>query len=316
MPTYNFKDRELTAKIVYYGPGMCGKTTNLQRVHEKMNPDLRGKLVSIATETDRTIYFDLLPMNLGKIAGMSFSVRVFTVPGQIYYAETRRLVLQGTDGVVFVADSAKDKLAENIESLKDLKKNLAANKLDYGTIPLVLQWNKRDLPTALPPGALERAINERKVPTFEASALTGEGVLETLRGITVEVFNYIKAGMKSGTVKPKVAKGKKSPAKVRAASRPAAKATAKPSTKKAQPKKPPPPPAEAHHASTSLDDFDDFDDDDPEEMRKKIAFAEFSNLAVMHHKLVERVSLLEKEVFRLRRDLKSVGGGRAAAKKK
>ncbi|RMG10451.1 MAG: GTPase, partial [Deltaproteobacteria bacterium] len=198
MPTYNFKDRELTAKIVYYGPGMCGKTTNLQQVHAKMREDLRGKLVSIATETDRTIYFDLLPMNLGKIAGMTFTVRVFTVPGQIYYAETRRLVLQGADGVVFVADSAKDKLKENIESLKDLKKNLLANKLDYDTIPMVIQYNKRDLPGALPVAALDRALNERKVKTFEAVAMTGEGVLETLRGITVEVFNNVKRGMKEG----------------------------------------------------------------------------------------------------------------------
>ena len=274
-----------------------------------MNPDLCGKLVFIVIEIDWTIYFDLLPMNLGKIAGMTFSVRVFTVPGQIYYAETRKLVLQGTDGVVFVADSAKDKLAENIESLKDLKKNLAANKLDYGTIPLVLQWNKRDLPTALPPGALQRAINERKVPAFEASALTGEGVLETLRGITVEVFNYIKAGMKSGTVKPTVAGKKKAPAKADAkpGSKPrAAAGAARPAAaggkKKAATRRPPPPPPEAHHASTPLDDLDS---DDPEELKKKIAFAEFQNLAVMHHKLVERVSLLEKEVFRLRRDLKA-----------
>lgn len=300
MPTYNFKDRELTAKIVYYGPGMCGKTTNLQQVHAKMREDLRGKLVSIATETDRTIYFDLLPMNLGKIAGMTFTVRVFTVPGQIYYAETRRLVLQGADGVVFVADSAKDKLKENIESLKDLKKNLLANKLDWETIPMVIQYNKRDLPGALPVAALDRALNERKVKTFEAVAMTGEGVLETLRGITVEVFNNVKQGMKDGG---------------RGAARQPAKPAAKaPARKKAS--KPPPAPQAArqappkgrptHHAATDLSDLAG---DDPEKMRKDIAFAEFQNLAVMHHKLVERVSLLEKEVFRLRRDLKQLKGG-------
>jgi len=312
VPIYNFKDRELTAKIVYYGPGMCGKTTNLQRVHEKMNPDLRGKLVSIATETDRTIYFDLLPMNLGKISGMAFTVRVFTVPGQIYYAETRKLVLQGTDGVVFVADSAKDKLAENIESLKDLQKNLAANKLDINKIPMVLQWNKRDLPTALPVGALERAINKRGLPAFEATATTGEGVLETLRGITVEVFNHIKSGMKSGSVQPTAAKPKSStPSRIPTPAQPkAAPQAATPA------RQPPPPPAEAlggpvHSASTSLDDLRS---DDPEELKKQIAFAEFQNIAVMHHKLVERVSLLEKEVFRLRRDLKTVAGGKLPGK--
>lgn len=316
MPTYNFKDRELTAKIVYYGPGMCGKTTNLQLVHEKMRPELRGKLVSIATETDRTIYFDLLPMNLGKIAGMTFTVRVFTVPGQIYYAETRRLVLQGADGIVFVADSGKDKLAENIESLKDLKKNLAANKIDYERIPLVMQWNKRDLPDALPVGALERAINDRKAKALEATAVQGDGVLETLRAITVEVFNHVKSGMQQGRTPqkaaPKAAPAGASPTPAAAAPKAAAPNGNGPKPARAAAK---PAPADSHHASTPLSDLEGGPDltasDDPEVLRKQIAFAEFQNLAVMHHKLVERVALLEKEVFRLRRDLKALQGGAA-----
>jgi mutual gliding-motility protein MglA len=319
VPTYNFKDRELTAKIVYYGPGMCGKTTNLQVVHDKMREEMRGKLVSIATESDRTIYFDLLPMSLGKIAGMTFTVRVFTVPGQIYYSETRRLVLQGADGVVFVADSGKDKLAENIESLKDLKKNLAANKLDYDTIPFVLQWNKRDLPEVLPTTALDRALNDRGAKALEAVAFKGDGVLETLRAITVEVYNNLKAGLKSGAAaRAAGASGQGAPA-AKAAAPPSA-ASAAPPAGAAKPAPPSPgkpaakrPAAQAaaapvgHSAATPLDDLNA---DDPEALKKQIAFAEFQNIAVLHHKLTERVALLEKEVFRLRRDLKQVAAGK------
>lgn len=317
MPTYNFKDRELTAKIVYYGPGMCGKTTNLQLVHEKMKDEMRGKLVSIATESDRTIYFDLLPLSLGKIAGLTFTVRVFTVPGQIYYSETRRLVLQGADGVVFVADSGKDKLAENIESLRDLKKNLAANNIEYDKIPIVLQWNKRDLPEVLPISALERAVNDRGAKTLEAVAVKGEGVLETLRTITTEVFNSLKAGLKSGTI----ARSAPAPA---AKEVPPAPAPQGPAARKPQPKaapnkeatrkRPPAPPA----ARGAPQPAPDLSADDPEALKNQIAFAEFQNITVLHHKLTERVALLEKEVFRLRRDLKQIVAARksAAAKKK
>ncbi len=353
MPTYNFKDRELTAKIVYYGPGMCGKTTNLQLVHEKMKDEMRGKLVSIATESDRTIYFDLLPLSLGKIAGLTFTVRVFTVPGQIYYSETRRLVLQGADGVVFVADSGKDKLAENIESLRDLKKNLAANNLDYEKIPLILQWNKRDLPETLPASALDRAINDRGVKTLEAVATEGTGVLETLRLITVEVFNHLKTGLKSGamaTAKDEpglqrkargvrggaggIGEAQAGPAgrtsdgppdlmdeqpRARraaaaspsgAAAPPAAQTGAPPAPAKAKKQ---PASAPAHSASTPLADLST---DDPEALKDRIAFAEFQNIAVLHHKLTERVALLEKEVFRLRRDLKAVVASRRGAQKR
>jgi signal recognition particle receptor subunit beta len=194
MPTYNYKARELIAKVVYYGPGRCGKTTNLQQIHAKMRPETRSELMSVATETDRTIYFDLLPLNLGTISGMKFMVRLFTVPGQVYYSETRKLVLRGADGVVFVADSQDHMADENRESLQDLKVNLAANGLDYSTIPFVLQYNKRDLPRLIPEAELDSMLNERGARALPAIASNGQGVVETLRAITVEVFNSIKAG--------------------------------------------------------------------------------------------------------------------------
>ncbi len=198
MPTYNYKSRELIAKIVYYGPGRCGKTTNLQQIHARMRPETRSELLSVATETDRTIYFDLLPLNLGTISGMKFMVRLFTVPGQVYYSETRKLVLKGADGIVFVADSQDHMVDENRQSLHDLKTNLAANGLDYNTIPLVLQWNKRDLPHLIPEAELDTTLNERGGKSISAVASQGTGVLETLRHITLGVFNHIKAGGQVG----------------------------------------------------------------------------------------------------------------------
>ncbi|MCC7381650.1 MAG: GTPase [Deltaproteobacteria bacterium] len=194
MPTYNYKARELIAKIVYYGPGRCGKTTNLQQIHAKMRPETRSDLLSVATETDRTIYFDLLPLNLGTINGMKFMVRLFTVPGQVYYSETRKLVLRGTDGVVFVADSQDHMMDENRESLRDLKANLEANGIDYQSIPLVLQYNKRDLPRLISEAELDATLNDRGVKAMGSVASQGVGVLETLRFVTVAVFNHIKSG--------------------------------------------------------------------------------------------------------------------------
>ncbi|MCK6551925.1 GTPase domain-containing protein, partial [Myxococcota bacterium] len=194
MPTYNYKSRELIAKIVYYGPGRCGKTTNLQQIHARMRPETRSELLSVATETDRTIYFDLLPLNLGTISGMKFMVRLFTVPGQVYYSETRKLVLRGADGVVFVADSQDHMLDENRQSLRDLKENLAANGLDYNSMPLVFQYNKRDLPRLVSEAELDAVLNDRGVKASGAVASEGTGVLETLRFITLSVFNNIKQG--------------------------------------------------------------------------------------------------------------------------
>ncbi|MFO0722270.1 MAG: ADP-ribosylation factor-like protein [Myxococcota bacterium] len=202
MPTYNYKAKELIAKIVYYGPGRCGKTTNLQQIHAKMRPETRSELLSVATETDRTIYFDLLPLNLGTINGMKFMVRLFTVPGQIYYAETRKLVLRGTDGVVFVADSQDHMMDENRESLRDLKVNLEANGIDYANIPLVLQYNKRDLPRLISEAELDATLNDRASKSVPAIATNGDGVLETLRLITVGVFNAIKASAGATALPP------------------------------------------------------------------------------------------------------------------
>ncbi|MBI2378193.1 MAG: GTPase domain-containing protein [Deltaproteobacteria bacterium] len=210
MPTYNYKARELIAKIVYYGPGRCGKTTNLQQIHARMRPESRSELLSVATETDRTIYFDLLPLNLGTISGMRFMVRLFTVPGQVYYSETRRLVLRGADGVVFVGDSQDHMMDENRESLRDLKENLAANGIDYDSIPLVLQYNKRDLPRLIPEVELDATLNDRGVKSIGAVAMNGTGVLETLRHITVAIFNHIKAG-KSSQLAPGAAAKPKAP---------------------------------------------------------------------------------------------------------
>lgn len=201
MPTYNYKARELIAKIVYYGPGRCGKTTNLQQIHAKMRPETRSDLLSVATQTDRTIYFDLLPLNLGTISGMKFMVRLFTVPGQVYYSETRKLVLRGADAAVFVADSQNHMLDENRRSLKDLKENLTANGLDYGKIPLVLQYNKRDLPELISEAELDAALNDRGVRAIPAVASQGDGVLETLRVITLEVFNSIKSGGRNAFIR-------------------------------------------------------------------------------------------------------------------
>ncbi len=199
MPTYNYKARELIAKIVYYGPGRCGKTTNLQQIHARMRPETRSELLSVATETDRTIYFDLLPLNLGTISGMKFMVRLFTVPGQVYYSETRKLVLRGADGVVFVADSQDHMVNENRESLQDLKTNLLANGLDYNTLPLVLQYNKRDLPRLIPEAELDATLNDRLLKAIPAVASEGQGVLETLRYVTVSVFNHVKSGGRIST---------------------------------------------------------------------------------------------------------------------
>lgn len=180
----NFFKREVICKIVYYGPGMSGKTTNLQQINEKTPVDLRSNLTSIATEGERTLFFDYMPLNLGTVGDMNTKFQLYTVPGQVYYNSTRKLVLQGTDGVVFVADSQKDKLNENIESLQNLVDNLKEYGFSVKDIPLVIQWNKRDLPNAADIEFLEKNINKYNVPTTEAVASIGEGVVETLKLIS------------------------------------------------------------------------------------------------------------------------------------
>lgn len=177
----NYGKREVSCKLVYYGPGMSGKTTNLEVVHQRVPEKSKGDLTSIATEGDRTLFFDFLPIDLGQVRGMTTKFQLYTVPGQIYYASTRKLVLQGADGVIFVADSQAEKINENIESLNDLQQNLDEYGLKLDEMPFVIQWNKRDLPNALPVEELEKLINTFRAPTVPAIAATGEGVLPTLK---------------------------------------------------------------------------------------------------------------------------------------
>jgi signal recognition particle receptor subunit beta len=192
----NFTTREITCKIVYYGPGRSGKTTNLHYVYQRVPDQRRGRMVSLATQTDRTLFFDFLPIDLGQISGFTTRFQLYTVPGQVYYNATRRLVLQGADGVVFVGDSQARQLDENLESLQNLQSNLLEHGVDIRTMPLVLQYNKQDLPRelVLTPPELDDALNFRSVPSFPADALHGSGVFETLKGISELVLKRLAAG--------------------------------------------------------------------------------------------------------------------------
>jgi signal recognition particle receptor subunit beta len=193
MVMINRATKEITFKVVYYGPGLCGKTTNLEKVYESANPKNKGKLLTVATETDRTLFFDFLPMELGTIRGMKVRVQLYTVPGQVFYDATRRIVLRGSDGVVFVADSQRIMMDANVESLENLKGNLKLNNLDPETVPLVLQYNKRDLPDVAPPEELDARLNWRGVPTFLTVATVGTGVNDTLKKIIELVIRKLQA---------------------------------------------------------------------------------------------------------------------------
>ncbi len=184
MVFFNYALQQLAAKIVYYGPGLSGKTTNLQYIYRRTHPRSRGELVSLETDVDRTLFFDLLPLEVGKIKNFNVRFQLYTVPGQVHYNETRKLVLKGVDGIVFVADSQEALLDANIESLENLKENLAFYNVRIEDIPLVFQYNKRDLPTALPVEVLEKHLNPWGRPYFEAIAIKGIGVFETLKGIS------------------------------------------------------------------------------------------------------------------------------------
>lgn len=184
MVVVSYSGREINAKIVYYGPGLCGKTTNLEKIYDSVPETHRGRMVSMKTQTDRTLFFDLLPLDLGELQGMKTRFLLYTVPGQVYYNATRKLVLKGVDAVVFVADSTPDKMAENRESLSNLEANLKAYGLDLKTIPWILQYNKRDIPNALSVEEMDKELNKYNVPTYEAQAVNGGGVFETLRGIS------------------------------------------------------------------------------------------------------------------------------------
>jgi signal recognition particle receptor subunit beta len=197
MSLVNFAAREITCKIVYYGPGRSGKTTNLQYIYGRVPESRRGQMVSLATQTDRTLFFDFLPLDLGSISGFSTKFQLYTVPGQSYYAATRRLVLQGADGIVFVADSQARRVDDNIESLQDMQQNLLAQGVDVRQVPTVFQYNKQDLPPdlVLTAAELDDALNFRGVPSFPADALHGSGVFETLKSISEAVLRRLAAGV-------------------------------------------------------------------------------------------------------------------------
>ena len=185
MAFFNYVGMQVSAKVVYYGPGLCGKTTNLQYIYQKTSPKSRGEMVSLETEADRTLFFDLLPIEVGTINGFKVKIQLYTVPGQVFYNETRKMVLKGVDGIVFVADSQPLMMDSNLESLRNLKENLAIIGADPATVPLVFQYNKRDLENALPLAQMNAALNpEGKRPVYEAAARSGAGVYETLRGIS------------------------------------------------------------------------------------------------------------------------------------
>jgi mutual gliding-motility protein MglA len=188
MALINIATHEIHCKIVYYGIGYCGKTTNLQHVHRSIDPRARGDMLSIATETERTLFFDFLPLDLGTVHGFRTRFHLYTVPGQILYERTRLAVLNGADGIVFVVDSQAEKFEENIQSIAELEMNMRRIGKELGRFPFVIQWNKRDMPNALPVPVLERYLNRRRVPSYEAIASNGKGVFATLRAISKNVM--------------------------------------------------------------------------------------------------------------------------------
>ncbi len=192
MSFINYSSREINCKIVYYGPGLCGKTTNLQFIYKKTSPQQKGKLISLATETERTLFFDFLPIALGDIRGFKVRFHLYTVPGQVFYAASRKLILKGVDGAVFVADSQIERTDANIESLEDLKINLAEQGYELERLPFTIQYNKRDLANIIPVAELERLLNPDGVPAFEAVATEGIGVFETLKSIGKQVLVELK----------------------------------------------------------------------------------------------------------------------------
>src|SRR3989338_681574 len=194
MSFINYSSREINCKIVYYGPGLCGKTTNLQYIFKRTNPEHRGKMISLATETERTLFFDFLPLSLGDIKGFKTRFHLYTVPGQIFYDASRKLILKGVDGIVYVADSQVERMDANIESFENMKDNLDEQGLRLKEIPYVIQYNKRDLPNAVPVEELRKVLNAGTVPDFEAVAKDSIGVFETLKAIVKLVLIELKKG--------------------------------------------------------------------------------------------------------------------------
>jgi signal recognition particle receptor subunit beta len=195
MAFINYSAREINCKLVYYGPGLCGKTTNLKHIYERTAEAARGKMISLATETERTLFFDFLPLALGEIRGFRTRFHLYTVPGQVFYDASRKLILKGVDGVVFVADSQAERFEANLESIDNLRQNLREQGYDLERIPWVIQYNKRDLPNAISLEEMRAALNPHgKVPDFEASAASGKGVFETLKALARLVLNELRRG--------------------------------------------------------------------------------------------------------------------------
>ena len=194
MSFINYLSREINCKIVYYGPGLCGKTTNLQWIYQRTAPEAKGKMISLATEQDRTLFFDFLPLSLGEIRGFKTRFHLYTVPGQVFYDASRKLILKGVDGVVFVADSQIERMEANLESLENLQQNLAEQGYQLEKIPYVIQFNKRDLPNIAPIGELRELLNPMNVPDYEAVASRGNGVFDTLKSVAKLVLTELKKG--------------------------------------------------------------------------------------------------------------------------
>jgi len=194
MSFINYSAREINCKIVYYGPGLCGKTTNLQFIYNRTNPEVKGKMISLATETERTLFFDFLPLALGEIRGFKTRFHLYTVPGQVFYDASRKLILKGVDGVVFVADSQVERMEANLESMDNLRVNLAEQGYDLDQLPFVIQYNKRDVPNAAALEELRKLLNPQgKVPDFEACATKGTGVFETLKATAKMILKDLRS---------------------------------------------------------------------------------------------------------------------------
>ena len=194
MSFINFAAREINCKIVYYGPGLGGKTTNLQWIFERTGDQQKGKMISLATETERTLFFDFLPLDLGTVRGFKTRIHLYTVPGQVFYDASRKLILRGVDGVVFVADSQEERMDANVEALENLQENLKEHSYDFNRIPYVLQLNKRDLPNAMPADTLRKELLKKEEPVIEAVAFQGVGVFETLKSVAKLVLIELKQG--------------------------------------------------------------------------------------------------------------------------
>ena len=192
MTFINYASREINCKIVYYGPGLCGKTTNIQYIYDKTNPQAKGKLISLATETDRTLFFDFLPLDLGSVKGFKVRFHLYTVPGQVFYDASRKLILKGVDGVIFVADSQNERMEANEESIYNLKNNLKDQGYELKAIPYVLQLNKRDLPNIATVEEMVKKLQQKDEPTFEAVASKGTGVFETLKAVARQALNDLR----------------------------------------------------------------------------------------------------------------------------